>query len=96
MGKVYDTQTMCKFYLNTGVDITGATQRKIKWKKPDGTLGDWTASEEGDPLDGVISYEIVAAPGQFNEWIFWAWIEFSAGKNAPGESARLHIYEEGT
>lgn len=96
MGKAFDTQTVLKFTACTGVDITGASARKIKYKKPDGTKGEWVAAEEGDPLLGKISYEIVEALGAFNGWMMWAWIEFSEGKSAPGEARKIMIYEEGT
>lgn len=96
MGKAYDTQTVLKFIANTHTDITGASARKIKYKKPDGTTGEWVAAEEGDPLEGKISYEVVAALGAFDCWIFWAWIEFTEGKSAPGEARKIMIYEEGT
>ena len=95
MGKIYDTQTICKFIACTHVDITGATGRRIKYEKPDGTTGEWVASEEGDPLVGKISYEIVAAIGAFANWKFWAWIEFSEGLSAPGVPKMIRVYEEG-
>lgn len=96
MGKAFDTQTVLKFIACTHVDITGASDRKIKYKKPDGTTGEWDASEEGDPLVGKISYEIVEALGVFNGWLLWAWIEFSEGLSASGEARKIMIYEEGT
>ena len=96
MSKIYDTQTVLKFIACTHTDITGASARKIKYKKPDGTTGEWTASEEGDPLIGKISYEIIAALGSFNGWTLWAWIEFSAGNSIPGEARKITVYEEGT
>lgn len=96
MGKAYDTQTVLKFIADTGVDITGASALKIKYKEPDGTTGEWTAAEEGDPLLGKISYSIVAALGAFNGWTLWAWVEFSVGNSAPGEARKIQIYEEGT
>ena len=96
MGKAFDTQTVLKFIASTGVDITGATKRRIKYKQPDGTTGEWVAVEEGDPLIGKISYEIIAALGAFNGWTLWAWIEFSEGLHAAGESRKIMIYEEGT
>lgn len=96
MGKAFDTQTVLKFIANTYTDITGASARKIKYKKPDGTTGEWVAAEEGDPLIGKISYEIVEALGAFDGWILWSWIEFAAGKSAPGEARKIMIYKEGT
>jgi len=95
MGKVYSTQTVLKFIVSTHVDITGATKLRIKYEKPTGVQGEWTAVEEGDPLLGEIAYEIIAELGAFDNWKFWAWIEFSAGMFAPGVPKTIRIYEEG-
>lgn len=47
-----------KIVLNVGVDISAATTRQIKYEKPDGTTGYWTAVEESTTS---ISYTTTAA-----------------------------------
>lgn len=36
-----------KIILDVGVDITGATEMQIKYRKPGGEMGHWDAIEEG-------------------------------------------------
>jgi hypothetical protein len=33
--------------LETGIDISAASTKQIKYKKPDGTTGNWTATLQG-------------------------------------------------
>ena len=47
-----------KIVLNVGVNISTATTRQIKYEKPDGTTGYWTAAEESTTS---ISHTTVAA-----------------------------------
>ena len=95
MGKVYKDQTSLRVKLTAGVDITGATTKQIKYKKPGGDTGAWVATVE-TASTGVIYYDIKS--GDIDEsgyWTFWAYIVFSDGRNAPGEVVLEHIYVEG-
>jgi len=47
-----------KIVLNVGVNISAATTRQIKYEKPSGTTGYWTAVEESTTS---ISYTTTAA-----------------------------------
>ena len=44
MGKIYQGQTDLTIALSTEKDLSGATSLKIKFKKPDGISGEWTAT----------------------------------------------------
>ena len=96
MGKVYNGQDALKIRLTCSQDITGATVKKIKYKKPDGTEGSWDATVE-DEANGIIYYNI--QNGDINEtgnWTFWAFITFSDGRSAPGEPITRYFYTEGS
>lgn len=97
MGKVFIGQTGVKFILDTETDITAAKTRTIKYTKPDGTSGTWTAFEEGDPLDGNISYTItlITELDVSGRWIFWAYIVHSDDTVSYGEAEGYTIYAEG-
>lgn len=63
-----------KIILNVGVDINGAILMQIKYRKPDGTVGFWTANKESSTS---ISY-ITATTRDLDRggtWKFQAYIE---------------------
>jgi hypothetical protein len=96
MGRIFKGQSALTIRLTVGQDITGATSLKIKYKKPSGLEGEWTAVEV-DATEGTIGYTM-ADGDQLNEvgkWIFWAYVTFSDGKAAPGEPVEKWIYPEG-
>lgn len=96
MGKIYKGQTALTLRLTTGQDITDASALKIKYRKPSGLEGEWTASEV-DATTGIISYTMADA-NQLNEvglWTFWAYVTFSDSKVAAGEPVEKWVYDEG-
>jgi len=96
MGKIYKGQSALTIRLTVGQDITDATPVVIKYRKPSGVEGSWTASII-TAATGVISYTM-ADTAQLNEvglWTFWAHITFSDGKVAPGEPVKKWVYNEG-
>ena len=92
---IFRNQTSLRVKLTTNVDITGATALKIKYRKPSGDTGEWTATSE-DNSTGIIYYDIQA--GDINEsgnWVMWAYVTFSDSRSAPGEIVKVKVYEEG-
>lgn len=92
---IFKNQTSLRIRLTTNVDITGATSLNIKYKKPSGDVGSWTAISE-DSLLGIIYYDVQS--GDINEsgnWYIWAYVTFSDSRSAPGESVKVEVYEEG-
>ena len=64
--------------LDTGITITGATAIKIKYQKPDGTTGEWTASKNGTTK---VQYTLLTGNiDQAGVWTFQAYVEVSGGK----------------
>ena len=96
MSTIFVNQSKLRLQLTTGVDITDATSLLIKYKKPDGTAGSWTATSSDDDT-GVIYYDFtdgeLSASGV---WTFWAYITFSDGRVAPGEKLTIRVKTEGT
>ena len=95
MGKVYNAQDALRIRLTCSQNITGASVKQIKYKKPGGTTGAWDAQVE-DFMTGIIYYDLMA--GNINEsglWSFWAYITFSDGRSAPGEPISKFMYPEG-
>lgn len=73
MEEVFEGTVGQKIILDVGVDITAATTKQIKYKKPNGPTQVWTATEE---TSTSISYTTTAAsdirgPGM---WLLQAYI----------------------
>lgn len=97
MGKIYVGQTDLKISLELKSPILDTDTALIKYKKPDGSSGSFTA--EKDSLEfGIISFSDFQSNSldQSGEWTFWAHITNLAGKVVAGEPSCLIIYEEGT
>lgn len=95
MGKIYAGQDV-KVRLTVGQDITGASVKKIKYRKPGGTEGSWNATVE-DAENGIIYYDVQDEDiDESGVWTFWAYITFADGRSAPGESITRNFYREGT
>jgi len=95
MSKVYNGQTQLRIQLTTGVDIAGATVKRIKYKKPSDATGYWDATVS-DESTGVIYYDVTS--GDIDEtgyWKLWAYVTFSDGRSAPGEAITEYFYTEG-
>jgi hypothetical protein len=95
-GKIYVGQTALSLRLKTEVDLTYVTIALIKYKKPDGTLGSFTATLY-DIVKGIIEYIVKSASDldQRGEWTFWSHLTFANGNVAPGEAFIEMIYNEG-
>jgi len=97
MGKVYVDDTGQKLILETETDLSNATTKKIKVKKPSGVEEEWDANIEGNPSEGRLSYVIQS--GDFSEagtYKFQAYVEFSDGGVLHGETASLVVHAKYT
>lgn len=102
-GVVFAGQEALKIRLATNVsweDLDAANSLNIKYKKPDGTEGQWDAVLEAEPNPtGRIYYDI--QPGDIPAasegwWKVWTWVEFSDGRTAPGNPLHVKFRKEGT
>lgn len=80
-----------KIILNVGVDISTATTRRIKYLKPDGTEGYWSAAEESTTS---ISYTTTAATDLniAGTWRLQAYV-VTPSWTTHGEMVRLMVKE---
>jgi len=94
MGKIYKGQSALRITLNTFSDLEGIQNAVIKYRKPDGTMGEFTAAVS-DMAKGIIFHECIE--GELNLsgwWSFWAFVTFADGRTAAGESAKVYIWNE--
>ena len=92
MSKIYVNQTNLTITLATGTLLTNVSEALIKFTRPNGTGGQWTASVDG--LNIVYSL----ASGDLNMagvWSIWAFVTLSNGKTSIGEGSKLTVYKEG-
>lgn len=97
MSKIFLKQTALTITLDTGIDLTDATAAKIKYKKPNGKTGEWTAQIDSPATSGTISYAVQAGDLDMKgDWKFWSHITFSDATVAPGEAVVQRVYAEGS
>ncbi len=93
MSKIYQNQESLRLTLQTGVDISAATARLIKYIKPGDVEGSFSATLSGTT---DIYYDFAADDLDLvGDWVFWAFITFSDARTAPGEPVTIRVYEEG-
>lgn len=96
--RIFKGQTALTLRLDTEIDLTTATDAWMKYKKPNGTIGQWDAIIDSPTISGKISYIIQSSNDldQVGEWTRWAYIEIGGTKYAPGDSVTFEVYEEGS
>ena len=80
-----------QFSLSTGIDVSGYTSLLIKYKKPDGAKGYWTAAV--DPADNtVMNYTCLETDlDMTGEWLLQAFVE-SVGAQLHGTVNKLIVH----
>jgi hypothetical protein len=95
MGRVFKGQSALRLTVKTFTDLEGVVSAVIKYRRPDGSAGEFGAGV-GDEAKGAIFHECIE--GEINMagwWSFWAFIAFADGRTAAGEAARVFVWEEG-
>ncbi len=94
MAKIYLDQSNLKITAETGVTVTGALSQVIKFIKPDGSTGEWDATIDGTE-DIFYEFSEPSELDQLGVWVFWAYVVFADGRNAPGEPEKIEVFEQG-
>ena len=95
MGKIFNGQSALRITVKTFTDLEDVETALIKFCKPDGTNGDFSAAV-GDTAKGVIFHEVIE--GEIDVcgwWTFWAFVIFADGRTAAGEAAKVYVWKEG-
>jgi hypothetical protein len=88
MSNVFINQTYLQIILTAGVNVAGAKETKIKYRKPSGTLGSLDADVD-NAASGVLSYTLPSGTSVIDEkgeWRFWTYIKFVDDRVARGDS----------
>ena len=95
MGKIFKGQTALRITLKTFTDLKDAILAVIKFRKPNGVMGEFAAAV-GDTAKGVIFHECIEGDlDVWGWWSFWAYVTFVDGRTAAGETAKVYIWNEG-
>ena len=93
---VFKYQSSLKIRLETGIDLTDASELKIRFKKPSGIGDSWTAT--GDTTYSTrIFYDVVGDTiiDESGVWSFWSYVTFNDGRAAPGQTVQKYFAVEG-
>jgi hypothetical protein len=95
MHRIFKGQSALRITLKTFTDLEDILSAVIKYKKPDGSTGEFAAGI-GDTAKGVIFHECIEGEIDMSGWwTLWASITFADGRTAAGEMSRLFIWDEG-
>lgn len=95
MGKIYNGQSALRITVKTFTDLEGISSAVIRFCKPDGKTGEFSASVS-DAVNGVIFHEVLEGEIDVSGWwSFWAFITFEDGRTAAGEAAKVYVWQEG-
>ena len=95
MGKIFKGQSALRITLKTFTGLEDVENASIKYRKPDGSIGEFAAAV-GDTANGVIFHECIEGELNFSGWwLFWAFVTFADGRTAAGEAAKVYIWNEG-
>jgi len=93
--KIYRGQSALRITIKTFCDLEGITSAVIKYRKPDGIIGQFPAAVK-DSANGVIFHEIIEGEIDVSGWwVFWAYVTFDDGRSAAGEASKVFVWEEG-
>ena len=95
MGRIFKGQSALRIALKTFCDLEGAILTLIKYRKPNGIIGEFAAAI-GDTAHGNIFHECIEGEIDVSGWwAFWAFVTFADGRTAAGEAAKVYIWNEG-
>jgi hypothetical protein len=95
MGKLFKGQSALRITLKTFTDLEGIISAVIKYRKPNGSTGEFAAAV-GDTSKGCIFHECIEGEIDISGWwLFWAFITFADGRTAAGEAAKVYVWTEG-
>jgi hypothetical protein len=96
MNRIYRGQSALRVTVKTFTDLEDILSTVIRYKKPDGSAGEFAAGV-GDSVKGVIFHECIEGDiDMAGWWVFWAYITFADGRTAAGEATKVFVWDEGS
>jgi hypothetical protein len=96
MGRIFKGQSALRITLKTFTDLEGIILAVIKYRKPNGVFGEFSAGVS-DISEGVIFHECIEGDIDISGWwSLWAFVTFLDGRTAAGQAAKVFIWQEGS
>ena len=96
MSRIFQNQSALRITLKTFIDLEGIKTAVIKYKKPNGQQGEFSAGIS-DVANGLIFHECLDGEIDLSGWwVFWAFITFADGRTAAGQAAKVYIWKQGS
>jgi hypothetical protein len=96
MSRIFKGQSALRITVKTFTDLEGITSAIIKYRKPDGSTGEFPAGV-GDTMKGIIFHECIEGEiDMAGWWALWAFITFGDGRTAVGETAKVFVWTAGS
>lgn len=93
MNTIYSGQSSLRIDLDTGVDLSTASSVLIKYRKPDGITGSWTATASTTKarydVTSTSTFDVAGI------WTVWAFVTFQDGRVAAGTPAQFIVRTPG-
>lgn len=90
MPKVYVGSIGTLIALDCGEDVSVATVRTIKARRPNGSTVDWTAGADG--THGIAYTTVSGDLSMAGLWTFQSYVELPSGWKGLGDSVTLMVY----
>ena len=95
MTNIYVGQSALRISARTGTALADIASCEMRYEKPDGTRGIWTAFVS-DSERGVVSYNLLGNELDMSGWWrFWVFVTFDDERSAFGDAERVFVREEG-
>jgi hypothetical protein len=95
VSRIFKGQSALRIAVRTFIDLEDIGSAVVKYRKPDGSVGEFAAGV-GDAAKGVVFHECIEGEiDMAGWWTFWAFITFADGRTAAGETAKVFVWHEG-
>ena len=95
MGKIFKGQSALRIKLKTFIDLDDIVSAVIKYRKPNGSMGEFPAAVS-DASKGIIFHECIEGEIDVSGWwVFWAFVTFADGRTAAGQAVKVYVWQEG-
>lgn len=96
MTNIYKGQSALRISARTGTALSDIASCEMRYEKPDGTRGIWSAFVS-DAERGVVSYDLLGNELDLSGWWkFWVSVVFIDLRTAFGDAVPVFVREEGT
>ena len=96
MKRIFKGQTALRITLRTFCDLEDIISVAIRYKKPNGIKGEFSAGVSNSEK-GLIHHECIEGDLDVSGWwVLWAFVTFTDGRTAAGQAAKIYVWKEGS